>query len=72
MVLRHSNENHSSSTKLRASEYSRIFDIISVRLMSLLPDSENNSDNNDNDDEDDDDDEFDNSDGNNIFFLLGG
>lgn len=51
-----------STTKIRASESSRIFEIISVRLMSLSPDSENNSD-------DDDFDEFDNSDGNNIFIC---
>ena len=49
-----------NTTKIRASESSGIFEIISVRLMSLPPDSENNSD-------DDEDDEFDNSDGNNIF-----
>ena len=55
-----------STTKIRASESSRIFEIISASLMSLPPDSENNNDN-DNDNDGDDDDEFDNSDGNNIF-----
>ena len=54
------NSTEFSTTKIRASESSRIFEIISVRLISLPPDSENNSD-------DDEDDEFDNSDGNNIF-----
>ena len=60
-----------STTKIPASESSRIFEIISVRLMSLPPDSENNSDNDNDDDndDDDDDDEFDNSDGNNIFIC---
>ena len=51
-----------STTKIRASESSGIFEIISVRPMSLPPDSENNSD-------DDEDDELDNSDGNNIFIC---
>ena len=53
------------STKIRASESSRSFEIIGLRLISLPPDNENDSD----DDDDDDDDEFDNSDSNNIFIC---